>query len=288
MKRHPLLIGLVLIFACTWSIDLTLAAQARGWVPAVIPAGLGMLVGFGFLIAAVVATVIVEGRWGIRELFRRYLVWRVGWRWYAVALLGPAVVTLAAVGLAVAFGAPAPDFARPFVRRIVPQPSLWVVPLFWMAFEVLTNFEEVAWRGYVLPRLLARHSALGASLVLGIVWALWHLPKFWGGGVAEAAHAFPFWVFAIDIVAIAILYTWIFNHTRGSLLLATLFHAAGNTAYVCLPIGTGVEHGTLPFYISIALHCLWAIAVVVATGLGLVRRRAAEAPSRAEAYSTTA
>ena len=97
------------------------------------------------------------------------------------------------------------------------------------------NGEEVGWRGYVLPRLQAKYNALVSSLIVGVIWGLWHIPKFLAPG-----NTSPFGWFMIKVIADAVLYTWLYNNTKGSLLLATLFHAAGNTAGVFLPVTTTV------------------------------------------------
>src|SRR4051812_30501647 len=156
-KQNPIRLGILLIFGCTWAIDLTLAAQARGWLPPILPEWLGIFTGYGFIIAALLAAVLTEGGSGVRRLLRRYLIWRVHPAWYAVALLGPVVVVLAAIALAVAGGAPMPDFSQPFVRRVIgvdPALNLFVVALIWLLFEIATNGEEIAWRGYLLPKFL--------------------------------------------------------------------------------------------------------------------------------------
>jgi membrane protease YdiL (CAAX protease family) len=264
-KRHAIAVGLLLIFACTWAIDLTLAAQARGWLPPILPEWLALCTGYAFIIATLLATFLTAGTEGVRRLLRRFLIWRVHPIWYALVLLGPVVIALTAILLAVAVGAPIPDFSQPFVRRVIgvdPSLSLLVVALIWLLFEIATNGEEIFWRGYLLPKLLARYNPLLASLTLGVFWALWHLPKFAMGGVAAAAHAYPFWLLALNIIAESILFTWLYQHTQGSLLLATLFHAAINTAFVCLPVSVDEPSGALPFYLAIALTCLWALAVV--------------------------
>ena len=108
--RYPVCAGFVAMFAFTWPVDLWAAAGSHGWVAAPRPV-LPLLVGSGFVIAAVLVTGIVDGRRGIRALLRRFLVWRVGARWYLVVLLGPAVICLAAVALHVALGG---DLGEPF------------------------------------------------------------------------------------------------------------------------------------------------------------------------------
>lgn len=128
------------------------------------------------------------------------------------------------------------------------------------------------WRGYALSRLLARHNALTASLILGPVWAAWHLPKFTLAGTVGSAHAYPFWVFVVQTTAFTVLITWAYVHTRGSLLIATLFHAASNTAALCLPI---IARGRAMFIMA-GLECLLALAIVFVTGPSLARSTALE------------
>lgn len=274
IKRYSVLFGVVLIFLCTWSVDLTLAAQDRGWLPTIIPSWLGIFVGYGFVVAALLATSVVEGWAGIRALLRRYLIWRVGIAWFAVVLLGPVIVDLLAIGIAWMAGGPTPDFTQPFVRQVLdfgPSVGLGGLALIWLLFEMLTNGEEIGWRGYLLPRLLTRYNALVASLILGVIWALWHLPKFWMGGIQADAHGYSFWVLGLDLLAMAVLYTWVSQHTRGSLLLATLLHAANNTAFMLLPI----PNGELASLIAIGLHWLCVIILVAMNGPQLARHTTA-------------
>jgi uncharacterized protein len=265
VRRHPVLGGFVLMFACTWPIDLWAAADSHGWTSVRIPPVLPLLVGYGLVIGTLIATGITDGRAGIRTLLGRFLIWRVGLWWYAVVLLGFAGVDLTAIILYAAFGGGVPDFAHPFAVRIMPPgTNLWAAAPLFLLFVAFTNAEEIGWRGYALPRLQARHSALVASLVIGVVWAFWHVPKFLGVGGAQDHSSF--WLFLVGTVAKAVLFTWVFNSTGGSLLTVTLLHAAENTSAVFLPILPAAAGGVGPTMISIALLCVAAIAVVVATG----------------------
>ena len=120
----------------------------------------------------------------------------------------------------------------------------------------------MGWRGYVLPRLQAKHSALVSSLILGMIWALWHLPRY-----MATENTSLFVLGTLKILAEAILYTWLYNNTKGSLLLTTIMHAAGNTAGVFLPMAntlSGSNMGTLVFVIVIEV--LIAILVTVVAG----------------------
>jgi membrane protease YdiL (CAAX protease family) len=266
-KRHSLLIGLVLMFALTWPLELGLAAQSHGLLPFHIPDTLGLFTGYGIVLASLIGTGLTLGRSGVRTLLRRFLVWRVGARWYVVALFGIVAIDLLAIGVSALLGGSAPDFSKVLAQRIFGHSATlayFVIPFF--AVDVLTNGEEIGWRGYVLPRLQARHSALVASLIIGVVWALWHIPRFLMAGNTDS-----FVWFALDTIAKAVLLTWVFNNTRGSLLLVTLFHSAINTAAVFLPIAASVTGDIRPFAIAVGIEWVAAVAVTLTPGQAPVR-----------------
>jgi CAAX protease family protein len=270
LQRRPVLGGFILMFACTWPVDLWAAAGSHGWSVPALPPVLPILVGYGFVVAALVATGITEGREGVRSLLGRFLAWRVGPWWYAVVLFGAVVVDLAAIGLHVLLGGPVPDFAHPFATRIVPPGvSLWAVAPIFLLFGVLTNGEEIGWRGYAQARLQSRHGALAAAVVVGVVSAFWHVPKFLTAGSAQDYSA---WLFLIDSVAKAVLLAWVFNSTGGSLLMVTLLHASMNTSSVFLPMLPAATGEARPIAISIGLHAAVAAAAVVATGAARLSR----------------
>lgn len=213
IAHHPVASGFLLMFVCTWPIDFWAAAASRGVAPP-IPAVLPLFVGYGFVVAALVMTWLLDGRAGVGALLRRFLVWRVGLVWYAVVLLGPAVVVLTAIGVDVLLGGAVPDFGQTLGRQIVgPSLALWLaVPLF-LLFGVLTNGEEIGWRGYAQTRLQDRWSALAASLLVGAVWAFWHLPKFLTAGSAQDQ---PFALYLLGSIALAIIYTWVSTAPRAA------------------------------------------------------------------------
>jgi membrane protease YdiL (CAAX protease family) len=249
LRRHSLVIGIVLMFALTWPFY----------------SALGLFVGYGLALASLVMTGLTLGRAGVGALLRRFLIWRVGIQWYLVVLLGPAILILAGIGLDLLLGGATPDFSNVEARQIFgTSTKLWyyVVPFFLV--DLLTNGEETAWRGYVLPRLQNRFSALVSSLIVGAVWGLWHLPKFWAAG-----DGVSFALVMLHNIAAAVLFTWVYNNTRGSLLLATLFHAALNTSYVFLQIAPA-EPGDITLEMTVIGVELMA-AVVVAVVAGPVR-----------------
>ncbi|MCE7985006.1 MAG: CPBP family intramembrane metalloprotease [Caldilinea sp. CFX5] len=229
LHRHPLLAYVLLTFGLTWPFMLAEVLGSRGLIPFRLTfAGTGLLlilfVAYGPTIAALLITGLTSGWTGIRTLLGRLLIWRVGWRWYAAALLLPGVVSAAALALTTLRGG----------MVVLLFPFSWGMPfMFTIALLVrgILNGEEIGWRGFALPHLQRRWNALTASLILGVIWALFHLPIFFvqGASVLGSQNNMNPLAFLIEVVAGAILVTWLFNNTRGSLLIAYLYHAAVNT-----------------------------------------------------------
>jgi membrane protease YdiL (CAAX protease family) len=259
LKRHSLIIGLVLMFLYTWTIDLS----NSGVLPFKVPFAIYITLGWGFIFASLLMTWLTLGRVEAVKLFKRFFLWRVGWKWWMVALLLSPALQFASILLTSWLTRVPADFSHPMIRGVVPldAPLLaLVVP--WILFEILTNGEEMGWRGYVLPRLQAKYNALVSSLIVGVIWSVWHLPKFFGTGFSGERS---FVWFAAAHLALAVLYTWLYNNTRGSLLLVTFFHAAQNTAGMFLPVqfaaAGGIERNLL-----IVLYILAAVVVTIAAG----------------------
>ena len=197
-RRHPLSTFFVLAFVLTW-----------------VTVPFGVFMAAGPLVAALIVTGVVDGRAGLSELGSRMLRWRVGLRWYAAAILIPLGVVLATGGLNVALGAPGSAFASLELSALVLMFAMrLVVPVF------APVGEEPGWRGFALPRLQAKHSPLVSTLILGIVVAAWHMPLVF---ITEENFA-P--IFVLATVAVTFFYTWIFNHTRGSVFMTIVAHAA--------------------------------------------------------------
>jgi membrane protease YdiL (CAAX protease family) len=256
----------LLVFGITWmvwvpraaGVPLGIVGQAWTWVPA---------------IAALLAAVLTGGRDAVRELGARLVRWRVGWQWYLVVILGPAAFSLAVAGVYVLLGGSWADAAPPSLR----EGPLLLLPLFLVILTLTDGLgEELAWRGFALPRLLTQHNALVASLILGMIWALWHLPLVWTEGAPM--YQLPVWLFLLDIPAKSVLFTWVFLHTRGSVLLAMLFHGATNL-FAVSPTLTGTSDLTL---LLLAAGAKWVLVVVVivVAGSGLARGPRPEALPR--------
>jgi membrane protease YdiL (CAAX protease family) len=168
-------------------------------------------------IAAIAVTALIDGRSGVGALLRRVTVWRVGVRWYLVATLGPVGLLALATWVNVLTGAVVTT-QGPLVDWLE-LGTLFVVQVLGV---FAGGWEELGWRGYALPRLLKRFSPLVASLCLGVLWAIWHIPLFMSGELP--------WADAAAIVVLSVLFTAVFVRTKQSVLIAVLMHAAFNAA----------------------------------------------------------
>jgi membrane protease YdiL (CAAX protease family) len=251
--RRQLTVFFLLAFVLTWLLLVPQALSAHGVLPFELPGALFIVVGYLPALAAVLVARASGGRAEVHELLRRLLVWRVGAGWYGVAVLGFPVVFLASFAV----------YHLPGGTRPTPIDGSLGLPLGYLLNLVvlgLLNGEEIAWRGFALPALQRRYSALTASLILGPIEALFHAPLFLTPGQPQS-HIPPLGFLGLSI-ADAILFTWLFNNTGGSLLLVYLFHAAQNASTNVLPVA---DNGPL-FMSTIGLLMVLAIVVVVASG----------------------
>jgi membrane protease YdiL (CAAX protease family) len=217
LVRYPLTSFFVMAFAFSWIVwsPWYLSEEGVGLLPFPVSSfpwiPLGILL--GPTLAAFIMTGVTEGKVGVRRLLRRIVLWRVGFRWYLFALIGVPVVM--ALGTIILPGGPAP------LLTLGPGYVLSYLGSF-VLVTILGGplFEEVGWRGFALPRMQPLHGPLVGSLILGLLWALWHLTEFWFLDIVK------FGGFAI---AVAVVITWVFNNTKGSVFMAILVHASIDT-----------------------------------------------------------
>lgn len=278
LKRHSLVIGILLMFALTWPIDL---ANSRV-IPVEVPFAVYILLGYGIFFAALIMTAFTLGRDAVGTLLKRLLIWRVSVKWYLVALLLVPATMLAGVVLNAMLSGQPIDFSTAAAFKIFgPSANLLTLVLPYLLFDAITNGEEMGWRGYVLPRLQAKHSALVSSLILGIIWGLWHLPKFMGPGSTGS-----FALLMVATVARAVFLTWLYNNTGGSLLLTVLAHASWNTASVMLPLANTVSSANMSASIISQSLLIFAVLMIIAWEGWARLSRAGEMQVQVEASSS--
>jgi uncharacterized protein len=246
IERYPLTAFFVLAYALSWLVYPLLQVS-----PLLGFAGL-----FGPAVAAAIVVAAAEGKSGLRDLLGRILWWRVGVRWYVIALGLPAVLALLTAGMHLLLGAPTP---LQLGQLSILEPILFV----------LVVGEEIGWRGYALPRLLATRSMLSASLILGVLWGAWHLPTFFISGLPQ--HSIPFSAFMLLTIAYSVLFTWIYVHTAGSVLIATVFHGSIN---FCQGFFLGGIDPAREFWLLAFVWWVAALVVVVGIGTTFVRKPA--------------
>jgi membrane protease YdiL (CAAX protease family) len=223
MRQYPVALFVAITYAISWLIWSPLWWTAAERTPAAV--WLIIAGGFGPWLAAIIVTAITAGRAGLAAWLRSLLVWRVHVGWYLVALLLPLAFGFAAYGLYLALGGAVPaDW----------QANPWLVYPIILAYVFFLGGgqEEPGWRGFALPHLQQRYSALVSTLILGVIWAIWHLPLFFAPGSAQ--HGLPFGIYLLETMGAAFLYTWLFNST-GSVLLVMLLHAGSNAVANFIP-----------------------------------------------------
>jgi membrane protease YdiL (CAAX protease family) len=223
-RRRALVAYFALTFLITWGIQFLLIASEKGWGGIALPPTVHYLAAYGPMAASLIVTAGLDGRAGLKELWSRITRWRVGWGWFAIALLSPAALFAVGVVVALLLGQPAPHLALLGQVNYMPPLGLLGAWLFW--FLTYGMGEEIGWRGFALPRLQHGRSAARATLVLGLIWALWHLPAFFYLDTYQAMGLWMFPFLAFTIVCGTVVYTWIYNSSGGSVLMAIVFHAA--------------------------------------------------------------
>jgi uncharacterized protein len=273
VKRHPLVSFFVLAYALAWIIESPLVFLTDTFT-AGDPPGLFLVILSANVVSlvAIVLTAVVFGRGALRKLLGRLLIWRVDPQWYLVVFLGPVALLGGTVALNALLGRPALDIG-------VPPPLGLVIMLAFMIVPGSALGEEIGWRGYALPRLQARMSALGASLLLAPIWALWHLPLWLPAAPSRTPLVYA--GFLVSAFGFSVLLTWVYNSTGGSLLLVVLLHATMNLPIRLLidSLGGGV---TVLILLYFGLTVVAAIVVVIVAGPRHLSRkhRKHEEPSR--------
>jgi uncharacterized protein len=216
----------------------------------------------GPLLSALFVLALAGGWPAVKKWIGKIVHWRVGWFWYAVALLLPVALTLTAVGINLLTGAQrAAAFETPDAGSIAGR---FVFILLFIGLG-----EEPAWRGFALPRLLKGRSALSAALILGATHMVWHAPLF--GVEYDSANVVPW---GITVFCVSIVICWMWLHTGGSLLLPMLLHASNNTIAFVWRMFEGGDQLRL-WWIWCVLWVIITVVMLFATGSGLTRGKRA-------------
>lgn len=257
VKQYPLLTfyGVALLFSGVWEVLYVIYRAASPLLSVVTL----FLASYGPTVGTLFALALLRDADETRAWRRRLLTFRANWRWYVLAVLLPALAWLAGTALTTVFGGHFPFHPVLFAAA----------PLL-----LLSNTgEEIGWRGFALPRLLARFNSLTASLILGVLWSLLHLPLY-------SQTLFSFLPFLFLLVALSILMTWVFNHTGGVPLMVVM-HASLDTTtnFVSPPNETVSTIGV--FALSALVMWLLALLILLRAGPDLGRTSKVDVPTPA-------
>lgn len=217
LRRHPIISFFVLAYVFGWIFSIPNILDQLRLLPFSLPTFAGS---FLFMLAPVTSALIVTGATGgkaaIQALLRRMTIWRVNFWWYVVVLFVPPLIQIAAQTAFVPFGGPGPHLDTSAFSLIPLLPVLYFAAM----------CEEIGWRGFALPRLQTRFNALVSASLLGVLWGLWHLPPTVPEFIQGSMTVPGFFLSIIPLVGASIVMAWIFNNTKGSLLLVALFHSS--------------------------------------------------------------
>ncbi len=280
LKRHQLLTYFVLVYIVAWAFWIPLAllgpfSYAAMYDPLLHPVAFVLAIVGNCIpsLVGILLTALFSGRSGLSELFGRLGRVRVPLRWYAVVLSLLPVLWLLAVGIPTLLG-------------------LATITVTWSSLTALGNIfvagygEELGWRGFALPRLQARKSALASALLLGILWSLWHLPWRIALGLPVTADGLLQFVicYPLMLTAWTVLFTWVYNSTRGSLFPIILFHTFANISlntFSCPGWVLGTVNGFDGTVFALYAILLWAavLLIVVLAGPARLTRLSSSAPA---------
>ena len=252
LRRRELAIYFVLAFAFTWAFEILIALSVKGLIPLAVPLSIHYLASFGPFLAAIIVTLVFEGVTGLRRLFAGLAKWRVDWGYALFAIGVPFALFAVAVIASRIFTGAWPDLR--LLGQVDYLPYIGVLPALGLWMLTYGLGEELGWRGFALPRLQAGRSAFSATMILGILWAAWHWPAFL---YRDTYLAMGFLVIfqSLSVLAASVILTWLYNGTRGSLLMVVLFHGLFDF------LAVSSAGGQLAAIIMSALAVFWAVRV---------------------------
>ena len=267
---QPLFKFFALTYAVAWTCFITAVALSgsSGSVSALsgLRTPLLLLGTFAPSLAALWLTAREGGRAGTNALLRRLFEWRVSARWYIFAVSYMAAIKLAVALLHRAITGSWPRFGT--------EPWYVIVAAIVFSTPVQAG-EEIGWRGYALPRLAARVGFARASVLLGLIWAFWHLPLFFVPGLDNYGQSFP--LFVLEVPALSVAIAWLYAHTHGSLLLTMLMHSAVNQTLGIVP--SAVANAANPLSLSPSLVAWLTTALLWIAGVYFLLRMPNSAPT---------
>jgi membrane protease YdiL (CAAX protease family) len=252
LQSAPVAAFFLLTFLFSWGVwwlaRPLVSGAGWGWRIAVHTVGL-----CGPTVAALVLSGLLYGRQGVADLLKRIARWRVGFGWYLFALFSTLIIGLSAIGvhtLARSVSPPIQEFIPVIRNSLLPVPA--GLP------------EEYGWRGFALPHLLKKRSALTSSLTIALFWLVWHIPIS-----PVLNHVYFLGLFLMEVIPMTILFSWVYINSRGSILLVVLYHLVGNAVVTVL----NIPGSRSLWAVYVGLNWLLAVLVVARYGASCLTRQ---------------
>lgn len=262
MKKNFLVVFFILTFILTWSMWLPAALTQLGGGTSILgPDGVGQFGRWAPGIVAIILTGIAAGKQGVGALFRPLKIWRVHLGWYLFALLFQPALFLISKWIDVSLLGRTYEIISPLASVTIEAPFIFIAVGVIISAIPGAFMEELGWRGFALPRLQNKNTALVAGIILGLIWGGWHIPSMLYFG---ETNGLTIGLAVLNTIPLAILFTWLFNNTQGSLLLVTLFHASLQYSNNFL--------GTIPGGTADIITWLVAMIVLISTGVNHLSR----------------
>jgi membrane protease YdiL (CAAX protease family) len=265
MRQHPLFFFFLMAYAFSWIMVIPYILSQWGILHGDFRI-IFVIKSFGPFLGAYIMTGITEGRAGLLSLRQRIRQWRAGWQWYLFILVGiPALFLLGLIvlpGALASFQGFPPNF-----------PVVYLVSFVLIFFGGGPLGEEPGWRGFALPRMQPRYGPLRGTLLLGVLWVCWHLPDFLtdaqrGGPGTNFATLLTvnFPIFFLMVMAMAVIFTWVVNHTFGSVFIAILLHASINAFGIVQPLFTAPSVTSTDLFMCIGVVVAALMILILTRG----------------------
>jgi len=254
----------ILCYLITWSYFIPKILLDKNLISFNIHPYMKVIAAYGPALAAVIVILINNGLYGLKRLYHRILVWDVDLKWYIVALFLQPIIWISAIGFNIFIDI---DLSLSNMLKLNSIDSstnnMFTLPIF--IFFIFIQFinllgEEIGWRGYMLYKLLDKCNWIYSSILLGLVWIVWHLPLFFIASSNQ--YKIPLGLFCFDLLASSFIFTWIYHYTRGSVLIACLFHTSISMSTVVLPILPFVVGNNRPYMIGILIKLIFVSCLV--------------------------
>ena len=224
MKKNYLLYFFILTFALAWAMWLPAALiKLSGGTSILGPDKVGSFARWAPGIAAIIITAFLTGKQGSRDLFRLLKIWKVPIGWFLFVLLFQPALLFISKWIDLSLLDRSYEVISPLSTTDIEAPFIFIAIGAIISAIPGAFMEELGWRGFALPMLQGKNNALVASIILGLIWGLWHVPAIM---YLEGTDIWNIVWAVLNTISVTILFTWIFNNTKGSLLLVTLFHVS--------------------------------------------------------------